>query len=245
MSFRIALLLAAVIFSVTIVARLPAQLLVSHLPAQIRCEEPAGTIWRGTCGQMSSANLSIPGLSWQLHPLALLRLALSVDLNSVDPDNGGSASVLAQHDGNLSVTALNAVVPLGPGPSVLPTGSTGVLSLALPSLLMRTGHLSSLNGTAELRNLHLSNPALDLGSFQIQFAPDAADAAATEGQVRDLEGPLAVNGVLRLQSNGSFDLNGTVAARATATDDLNRTLQMFLGPEDAQGRHPFSLSGTL
>ena len=132
MSLRTALLLAAIIFSITVIARLPAQLLASRLPAPVHCEEPSGTIWHGTCGQLSAESLSIPGLSWKLHPLALLQLALRVDLNSIDPNNGGSASILARHNGDLTVTTLNAVVPLGPAPTILPAGSSALLALALP-----------------------------------------------------------------------------------------------------------------
>jgi hypothetical protein len=65
------------------------------------------------------------------------------------------------------------------------------------------------------------------------------------GQLRDLEGPLEVNGQLTLQQSGSYEVNGTVASRASASEDLNKTLQLFLGPADAQGRRTFSLAGSF
>jgi Type II secretion system (T2SS), protein N len=245
MSLRTALLLAVIIFVVTVLTRLPASLLVTHLPPVVHCDEPSGTIWHGRCGTLRADGIAVPGLSWTLHPLPLLRLAIGADLSSTDAGNGGNATVLAQRNGDVAASAVNVVLPLAQGAPMLPMGSTGTLVLALPSFVLHAGHPVSIVGSAELRNFQLANPALDLGSFQIQFAPDAGDATVSDGQLRDMEGPLAVNGLLRLQSSGSFDLNGTIASRATASEDLNRTLQMLLGPEDAQGHHPFSLTGSL
>jgi type II secretion system (T2SS) protein N len=245
MSLRIALLLAAIIFLATIAARLPASMLISRLPPNVHCEEPAGTIWHGGCGVLGAEGVSIPQFSWTLHPLPLLRLAISADLQGADPNNGGSATVLLGHNGDLTASAVQAVVPLGPTPSFLPAGITATLTLALPAVAMQGDHLTRLSGTAELHNVHVANPALDLGSFQVQLAPESADATVTDGRIHDLDGPLKVDGLLHLQQTGNFEINGTVAPRSTASDDLSRTLQMFLGPADAQGQHAFSMSGSL
>ncbi|HEX4377084.1 MAG TPA: type II secretion system protein N [Steroidobacteraceae bacterium] len=245
MSLRIALLIAAIIFCVTVVARLPASILTARLPSMVHCEEPGGTIWQGSCGMLHADTVSIPQFSWTLHPLPLLRLAISADIRGADPSDGGSANVLLLHNGDLTASDVQAVVPLGPSASLLPAGISAVLTLALPSAAMQAGRVTKVSGTAELHNVHVANPALDLGSFQIQLAPDDADSNVTDGHVRDLDGPLKVDGLLHLQRAGNFEINGTVAPRSTASDDLNRTLQMFLGPADAQGQHPFSLSGSL
>ncbi len=245
MSLRAALLLAAIIFLVTVAARLPASILTSRLPSIVHCEEPGGTIWHGSCGALRAEGVSIPQFSWTLHPLPLLRLAVSAELQGADPNNGGSATVLLSHNGDISASAVQGVLPLGPSPTLLPAGITAILTLALPEVAMHGDRLTRIAGTAELRNVHVANPALDLGSFQIQLAPESADATVTDGRIHDLDGPLKVDGLLHLQQSGNFEINGTVAPRSTASDDLNRTLQMFLGPADAQGQHAFSLSGSL
>jgi hypothetical protein len=53
-----------------------------------------------------------------------------------------------------------------------------------------------------------------------------------------------LQGVLQLSPSGAYELDGTVAARDASSSDLQQLLQM-LGPPDAQGRHVFSLAGTL
>jgi hypothetical protein len=244
MSFRMALLLAAVIFLVTLLIRLPARLLVSFLPGDITCEDISGTVWQGSCGQLRSNGLSIAGLSWKLHPLALLRATISADLSSADPGNGGTGSVEVQRSGDISITELHASLALPAGSGVLPPGASLVLMLALPSAKVHDSRLVSIAGTVDMKQLHISNPPADLGSYELQF-PAGESQSTMNGQLRDLEGPLEVNGQLTLQPSGSYEVNGTVASRASASEDLNKALQLFLGPADTQGRRTFSLAGSL
>jgi hypothetical protein len=191
-----------------------------------------------------SEGLSIAGVAWNLHPIALLSLKLSADLSSADPDAGGSASIEATRNGDVSISALRATLPLAAGALFLPSGTSATLVLALPSASIHDEHLVAVVGTVDLQQLHIAKPASDLGSYELQFAPSSSDSIVG-GQLRDLEGPLAVNGMLRLQPDGAYDIEGTVAARSSASDDLNKALQLFLGPADAQGQHTFSLAGTL
>jgi hypothetical protein len=104
-----------------------------------------------------------------------------------------------------------------------------------------------VQGSVELQQLHIANPAADLGGFALQFAPPSAppnQSSAIVGQLRDLNGPLSVIGVLQLSPSGSYDLEGSVATRSGASNELIQLLQ-WLGPPDAQGRRALSLSGTL
>jgi hypothetical protein len=64
------------------------------------------------------------------------------------------------------------------------------------------------------------------------------------GQLRDLNGPLSVTGVVRLSPDGSYELAGSVAPKPDADPDLARVLQL-LGTPDAEGRRAFSIAGTM
>lgn len=240
---RIALVLAAIVFVVTLLLRLPASLLVSHLPADVACEDVSGTVWHGTCGQLSSDGLKVAGLSWRLHPLALLGLALSADLASAEPGAGGSASVVLTRSGDASITDLQATLPMPVGSQLLPAGSSATLVLSLPSVKLHNAHLTSIEGSIQIQHVHLSNPVTELGSYQLQLLP-ATSGSTTEGQLHDLDGPLQVSAQLRLQPTGEYEINGTVTARSSANEDLNKALQN-LGPADAQGQRTFSLAGSL
>ena len=129
------------------------------------------------------------------------------------------------------------------GAGVVPAGTSGTLQLAIDSARIEGGHLVALQGKIDLQQLHIANPPADLGSFELQFAPPGQSAAMV-GQLRDLNGPLSVIGVLQLTRSGNYELQGSVAPKPDASADLTQALQL-LGPPDAQGRRGFSLAGTL
>ena len=79
-----------------------------------------------------------------------------------------------------------------------------------------------------------------LGSYVVIFPQAQGDPV---GNIKDLEGPLAVEGTLKLTRLG-FELEGMVAPRPGAPPELTENLR-FLGTPDGAGRRPFSLSGTF
>ena len=56
--------------------------------------------------------------------------------------------------------------------------------------------------------------------------------AEPTGQIKDLDGPLSVQGTLRLTRQGGFEVQGTVAPKPGAPTKLTDNLR-FLGSPDA------------
>lgn len=243
MSLRPALILAAVAFLITLLVRLPARALLPLLPADITCVAPAGTVWRGSCQELRVGAAALSHVSWALHPAALLRTRVAADLSSEDPAARGHAQVELALNGDLAITALAANVAMPSGSGLVPAGASGTLQLAIDSARIQHRHLLALQGKIDLQQIHIEDPPADLGSFELQFAPPTAGAPML-GQLRDLNGPLSVMGLLQLSPTGSYELEGSVAPRPSASADLTQTLQI-LGPPDAQGRRAFSLAGSL
>lgn len=241
---RIALILAAILFVITLLVRLPASVLASQLPAELACDEPSGTVWHGSCEQVQAGGVSIAGVTWTLYPLSLLSLTLKVDLSSTDPNAGGSANIELHRNGDAHLSAVHFSMPVTPAMHLLPAGSSATVILALPSATIHAQHLAAVEGVVTLQQLRISNPAAELGSYEMQFPPTSPDSDMI-GQFRDLSGPLAVRGQLRLQPSGAFEINGTVATRPNAGNEIDQALQVFLGPADTQGQRPFSMAGTL
>jgi hypothetical protein len=240
---RPALILAVVVFIITLLVRLPARALLMLLPAEVSCAEPAGTVWSGSCGELRAGAFAVSGLAWTLHPAALLRLHVAADLASQDPRANGHAQLELALNGDLAITALAANLAIPSGAGLFPAGSSGSVQLAVDSARIEGRHLVALQGKIDLQQLQIENPPADLGSFELQFAPPSQGAAMV-GQLRDLNGPLSVIGVLQLSRAGSYDLEGSVAPRPGASADLTQVLQL-LGPPDAQNRRAFSLAGSL
>ena len=85
---------------------------------------------------------------------------------------------------------------------------------------------------------------LNIGGYRITFPP-ATTGDELVGALGDTgSGPLEIAGNIRLKSDRSYVIEGAVAARPEAPKSVADTLQ-YLGPPDAQGRRPFSISGTV
>ena len=69
-------------------------------------------------------------------------------------------------------------------------------------------------------------------------------AGQLAARVPDRDGPFAVDARLTVSRDRSFLLDGTLMPRGPVAPALERSLQL-LGPADASGRRPFSVSGTF
>jgi hypothetical protein len=248
MSLKSALSLAVAIFALTVLARLPAGLVASLLAPTLLCESPSGTIWGGSCGVLRSGALTLSDVHWTTRPAGLLRARLILDLVSQDPRAVGQTRLTAHIDGELDIEGLEARLPLENGLSLFPPGWSGSLELAIERAAVRHGRLSALQGRARLLQLRCVQPPADLGSVELDVPAPALDAAdgtrPIVGALRDIAGPLSLQGQAQLSGDGAYEISGTVAPRDGASTDLQQALQL-LGPPDAQGRYAFTLAGTL
>jgi hypothetical protein len=107
---------------------------------------------------------------------------------------------------------------------------------------MQHGIITQLKGRIEAHDLKdTSGVTTPLGSYVVTFPGGSGDPI---GQIRDLEGPLALEGTLHLTRQPGFELEGLIAARQGAPPELVNNLR-FLGSPDASGRRQFSLSGSF
>ena len=84
---------------------------------------------------------------------------------------------------------------------------------------------------------------VDLGSIEIDIPAD--QSGPFQGVVRALDGPLLIEqGRIDLQPDGRFVVDGLVAAKPDAPQEIVQGLQ-FLGQEDSRGFRRFSQQGSL
>jgi len=141
--------------------------------------------------------------------------------------------------------ARNLVADLPLDPALLPSVPAGLHGRAHAELALaevQRGVIRQLQGRIEARNLEeRSGNNTALGSYAVSFPGGSGDLVGT---LRDLEGPLALEGTLRLTPAPGFELEGVIAARRDAPPELVNSLR-FLGSPDATGRRPFAMSGTF
>jgi hypothetical protein len=236
-------LLAAAAFVAIVLARMPAAWVVPARGAQWACASLDGSLWIGTCTGLTVSGTPFGDLSWELHPLRLAAARLAAHLTLSHGPAEAAADVELTFGQRITARNLMADLPLDPAllPAV-PPNLHGRAHVALALVQVQHGIIRQLQGRIEARDLEeRSGNNTALGSYSVSFPGGSGDPVGT---LRDLEGPLAVEGTLRLTPAPGFELEGVIAARRGAPPELVNNLR-FLGSPDATGRRPFSLSGTF
>ena len=151
--------------------------------------------------------------------------------------------VLPKHPTTKHLKARMSLLPLDPKliPGV-PPNLHGRAHAELALLTIQRGIITDLKGRIEAHDLEdRSGANTPLGSYVVIFPGGGNEPV---GKLHDLDGPLALEGTLRLTRQPGFELEGLIAARRGAPPELVNNIQ-WLGSPDASGRRPFSLSGTF
>jgi type II secretion system (T2SS) protein N len=236
-------LLAAVAFAVIVIARIPAAWVVPQATAARFCASLDGTVWSGNCAGLTFGGRALGDVGWDLHPLRLAagKLAAHVTLGH------GMASARGDLEfglgGRITLRNLLADGPLDaaliPG---VPATLRGTLHVDLALAQIQHGIIRELQGRIEAHDLEdRSGNDTALGSYLVSFP---GGSGPPTGTVRDLDGPLAVEGTLRLTAQPGFELEGFIAPRKGAAPEVVNNIRLF-GSPDASGRRPFSMSGTF
>jgi general secretion pathway protein N len=234
-------------------ATLPASLLTGRLAAAgISTGSVSGTIWNGTANGLAWRAAPIGDLRWTVSPLALLRGRVSGDLDLTGPAGTLQGRYAVSFDRTLRLEAATLDVPvesLSALPLGMPRGWRGRLSGRVDELVVANGWPAVLRGELDMDGLVAPPPRnVTVGSYRVVIPDPHAGAGPPEGglsaRVVDKEGPFSFDGRFTLERDRSFLLDGTLAPRGTTPPELARSLE-FLGPADANGRRPVSVSGTL
>jgi len=237
------------VFAAFIIARLPVSWVMPGPKSGMTCTEAQGTVWNGTCTGLTVEQQPVGDLSWDVHAARLLAGKLNADVVLTRPTGAAQGNVEVGLDRNILARNLEADLPLDRElvSSLPPNLHTvrGKIHAELAQVRVEGRALKSIQGVVEARDLTdgEGSAAQRWGSYSLTFPPSSGGDLV--GTLRDLgEGPLAVEGTLRLTPEPGFDLQGLVAARPSASPELARDLQ-YLGSPDAQGRCPFSLAATF
>lgn len=236
-------LLAALAFAAVLVTRLPAAWVLPALHSELTCAAVSGSLWRGACTDARVRGFAIDQLAWQVHPSALLRGRVRIQLSAVRGAASASGQISVGLHGPLEGRAVHARLALAPALlPALPPYISGRLSMDIARIVVaRNGVIEHLQGRLTVRHLVDSQRHVTpLGSFAVTFPASPGEPL---GRLRDLGGPLALRGTLRLTNQPGYVLRARVAARAGAAPSLVQALR-YLGAPDAEGRRPFALAGT-
>ncbi|HEY6455699.1 MAG TPA: type II secretion system protein N [Steroidobacteraceae bacterium] len=243
---RRAIILASAGFVLVLILRFPARWISPLLPHGVHCQQLDGSIWSGTCTGFSNGVAALGDLSWELHPLQLLRGRLGLHVDLTNQANYLRGDVALGFGGAVHATNVSLDLPLTSAlVSSLPAGAHARLSGKLARIEWTGKFLADLQGELDVENF-VGSQGTAFGSYQAIFEPRSASARndMPRAAVHDSGGPLALEATLQLNRDPGYVLDGRIAARASASPDIADQLKYF-GSPDAAGRRPFSLTGTF
>ena len=233
------------------VATLPASLVAGRVEKYgVSASSWTGSIWSGAARDLSVRGKVLGSARWSVSPWALLSARVAGH-GTLSPDGGNAAANFSvSPSGQAELSNLNVDIPLASlaaFPGLVPQGWTGRVQGRFDALTLAKGWPVSARGTIDIVDIVAPPPRGGaMGGYRIAF-PDPSPPGDADGAlhalVTEIDGPLAVLGHLRLASDRSYELQGYVSRKGTASTALDRAIEM-LGPPDSSGRREFGLSGT-
>ena len=245
------ILLGLIALSIAVVFMLPASLAARFLPAQVRAEDFSGSLLHGAAGKISINARDAGAIEWQVHPLALLRLALLVDVHWV------KVAFVIDGSADLGARSIVAHDIRGGGPIAdlqdlgFAAGWRGTANLNFTEIKSDFRALQTAVGKIELSNIASADIAAgsDLGSYVLQLAPGSIAADGTlSATVTDNGGPVEAQAQIRFSpATRTGMLSGTLKERPEASPALRNQLNNLaqIRPRDSYGRFPVELEFTF
>ncbi len=232
-----------------VLVTLPATLLSRQLAKHgVRSAGVSGSVWHGQVTGLQAGVLNLGNAEWRMRFLPLLTGKLAADVKLTQANGFAQARVSAALTGRIALTDVSASLPLQSlvGSGGLPGGWVGTAQAKFSELVLKDNWPVSAQGTLDI--VDLTGPAgqpNNIGAYRLQFPAPNAVADTLTGALEDLDGAVIdVTGTLKFAADRSYELNTLVAARNTTPTNIAESMQV-LGPPDAQGRRPLSVSGTM
>lgn len=224
----------------------PASVVLSRLgSAGITAAGVSGSIWNGKAQVLQVRGAHVGSVEWDLHVLPLFTLQLNADVKVSRIDGFAATELSVGPGGKVTLEGLSASLPLSALPNVAP-GWVATVNGKFARLTLDNGWPTLVDGSLDA--VDVTGPArrpASIGSYRIVFDPAASTPEMLQGAVSDAgNGPLQIDGTVRLKPDRTYEIDALVAARPNAPRSLAQALE-FLGPPDAQGRRQFSMAGAL
>jgi hypothetical protein len=245
------ILLGLIVLSAAVIFVLPASLAGRVMPPQVRAEDFSGSLLHGAAGKISINARDAGAIEWQVHPLALLRLAIVADIHWVKVGFliDGTAEF---RPGGFAARDIMGGGPIGDLQTLgFAEGWTGIAKLAFTEIKGNFHQLDAAVGQIDVANISSARVAegADLGSYELHLGPEsiAADGSIS-ASLKDNGGPVEAQAQIRFSpATRTGMLSGTLKERAEASPALRNQLSNLsqLRPRDSAGRFPVELEFTF
>jgi len=232
---RIALAAGLVLlFCLSLALSAPARLLGALLPPdRVLLQGLEGTVWRGSASRAlvraPTGYLHLGTVQWSLHPLSLLLLAPSVDLQSSWGAQSMTGELVWRGSGDLDLRRFEASVSADLLRQFAPVSLAGTLSLQLEELLLRDGLPARGAGRLVWQNgaWPTAQGVVPLGTYALDFRK--APGEALTGQVITLSGPVEASGAVELRER-AYLLDILLSGQGLQDPQLQQALGLIAQP---------------
>ncbi len=213
----------------------------AHLLGQSR-----GSIWNGETSQISYSNLALGPAKWQFLPLGLFQGKFEYRVEINNPENtliGYIAKDIWFDRFTLSdikgLLLADSLLKLSDQSSI---SAIGQLELELQELQIAKRQITSAQGEIRWLDAGIEHPIkTELGNIQFILS---GDDKSFNSSIKDLDGPLKVDGELSLLPDGNYRIQGKVKPINGTNQGLVSLLQS-LGRPIADGSIQIDYSGRL
>lgn len=238
------LLSAALTIVVSLIILFPARIAYRWIASpEVAASGLHGTVWRGSAEAVAIRGGVLQNVNWRFRPLRLFagNLAYRVEAS---PASGFVEGIMGIGlGGTLTITDLNAAVPLAMFADVLHiNGLEGGASVRFERLKVRDGLPIAANGIVELNNVVSPTLGRDsIGGFRAEFFTQDNGVSAS---VEDTDAVLDLAGSLNVLADRSYQFIAQVAAKPATPESVRRQLR-FLGSANDRGQYELRVEGSL
>jgi len=245
------ILLGLIVLSGAVIFALPASFAARFMPAQVQAEDFSGNLLHGAAAKIRINARDAGAIEWQVHPLALLRLAIVADIHWV------KVGFLIDGTAELKIGGFAAHDVTGGGPIAdlqtlgFAAGWKGTANLTFTAIKGTFDKLEAAVGKIDLANISSADIAAgsDLGSYELHLgAQSIAPDGSISATLNDTGGPVEAQAQIRFSPGTRTGmLSGTLKERAEAFPALRNQLSNLsqLRPRDSSGRFPVEVEFTF
>ena len=242
---RFLAVVAAALFSLLLVARLPASIAAALLPPTIVAQNPSGTLWRGSAAHVQvNVNgqwFALGSVNWELYPLGLLfgdvlTIASSWGRQQLDLSAG------VAFNGDVTVSDVSVRADVSWIKNLLPLFVAGDLTADIASLrVTAAGVPEEITGRVVWENAawQAMGGDVSLGTYAIDI--ETTDQGIL-GEVVTLKGALDLTGEFTFKGD-RYSVTADLSGTAARNEAFQQAIALMAVPTESGYR--IDLSGTL
>ena len=208
----------------------------------------SGTVWDGRISHLQVAGQDFHRVKWELELLPMMWGQLALNFSFDGEGRAGTGVLGLNSDGSITLESLKARVPVAEIDQYLnlaPIKFGGMADLQFEHLAILGNRITAADGVLLWQQSGTTAPtSMQLGDLSATLS--TGEDGIIQGVIKDEgeNGPLELEGIVKLQPDGKYELRGKLRARDSAGPDVARGISI-LGRQGNDGRIALEFDGAL